>query len=174
MAKWVYKKCLLFLSKMWFFSEGSIPCLTFYDGIKTSVASKVLIMTIKEKPSKLLTLVTALVCWKYKTYIFYGVSICNKQSSIVNIKEGIIYDDRRNTISTINTCDGFCASKIQNIYFLWCYYLGQILFHHLKKNGISDKHEAIENGKILWRENSPLTFHICDYIYPSQLISLLL
>ena len=133
MAKWVYKKCLLFLSKMWFFLEGSIPCLTFYDGIKTSVASKVLIMTIKEKPSKLLTLVTALVCWKYKTYIFYGVSICNKQSSIVNIKEGIIYDDRRNTISTINTCDGFCASKIQNIYFLWCYYLGQILFHHLKK-----------------------------------------
>ena len=41
------------------------------------------------------------------------------------------------------------------------------------KKGISDRHEAIENGKIFWRENSPLTFHICDYIYPSQLISLL-
>ena len=60
----------------------------------------------------------ALVYQKYKIYIFYGVSIYDKQSSIVNIKEDIIYNDRRNTVSTINTCDGLCASKIQNIYFL--------------------------------------------------------
>ena len=38
-----------------------------------------------------------------------------------------------------------------------------------KKKGISSIHEAIENGKIFWRENSLLTFHICDNIYPSQL-----
>ena len=77
---------------------------------------------LNKKPLELLTLVTALVHRKYKIYIFYGVSICDKQSSIVNIKERIIYDDRRNTVrntvDTINTCDGFCALKIQNIYFL--------------------------------------------------------
>ena len=67
----------------------------------------------EEKPSELLTLVMALVRRKYKKYIFYGVSICNKNSSIVNIKEGI-----------------------------------------------SDSHEAIENGEIFWRENSPLLFTI--------------
>ena len=39
----------------------------------------------------------------------------------------------------------------------------------IKKKGISNRHEAIENGKIFWRENSLLTFHICDNIYPSQL-----
>ena len=27
------------------------------------------------------------------------------------------------------------------------------------KECISDKHEAIANGKIFWRENSPFTFH---------------
>ena len=85
------------------------------------VASKVLFMTTEEKPSELLTLMMALVRRKYKTYIFYGVSICDKQSSIVTIKKGI-----------------------------------------------SDRHEAIENGKIFWRENSPHTSHICDNIYPSQ------
>ena len=26
------------------------------------------------------------------------------------------------------------------------------------KKGISDRHEAIENGKIFWRENAPLLF----------------
>ena len=76
------------------------------------VTSKVLFITTKEKPSELLTLVTALVYQKYKIYFFYGISICDKPSSIVNIKEGIIYDDRRNTVGTINTCDGLCASKI--------------------------------------------------------------
>ena len=70
-------------------------------------------MTTKEKPSELLTLVTAFVHQKYKIYIFYGVIICNKHSSIVNIKEGI-----------------------------------------------SDSHEAIENGEIFWKENSPLLFTI--------------
>ena len=120
---------MIFVENVIFFG-GKCSRLTFYDGIKMSVASEVLIMTTEEKPLKLLTLVMALVCQKCKTYIFYGVSICNKQSSIVNIKEGIIYDDKRNTVGTINTCDGFCASKIQNIYFLWCYYLRQILFHH--------------------------------------------
>ena len=70
-------------------------------------------MMTKEKPSELLTLVTAFVHRKYKIYIFYGVIICNKHSSIVNIKEGI-----------------------------------------------SDSHEAIENGEIFWRENSPLLFTI--------------
>ena len=67
----------------------------------------------EEKPSELLTLVTAFVHRKYKIYIFYGVIICNKHSSIVNIKEGI-----------------------------------------------SNSHEAIENGEIFWRENSPLLFTI--------------
>ena len=67
----------------------------------------------EEKPSELLTLVTAFVRRKYKIYFFYGVIICNKHSSIVNIKEGI-----------------------------------------------SDSHEAIENGEIFWRENSPLLFTI--------------
>ena len=67
----------------------------------------------EEKPSELLTLMTAFVRRKYKIYIFYGVIICNKHSSIVNIKEGI-----------------------------------------------SDSHEAIENGEIFWRENSPLLFTI--------------
>ena len=67
----------------------------------------------EEKPSELLTLVTAFEYRKYKIYIFYGAIICNKHSSIVNIKEGI-----------------------------------------------SDSHEAIENGEIFWRENSPLLFTI--------------
>ena len=82
------------------------------------VASKVLFMTTEEKPSELLTLMMALVRRKYKTYIFYGVSICDKQSSIINIKKGIIYDDLRKTIRTINTCDDFCTLKIQNIFFM--------------------------------------------------------
>ena len=64
---------------------GKCSRLTFYDGIKMFVASKVLFMMTDEKPSDLLTLVTVLVHRKYKIYIFYGVSICNKQSSIVNI-----------------------------------------------------------------------------------------
>ena len=72
-------------------------------------------MMTKEKPSELLTLVTALVHRKYKICTFYGISVCDKPSSNVNIKEGIIYDDRRNTVGTINTCDGLCALKIQNI-----------------------------------------------------------
>ena len=70
-------------------------------------------MMTEEKPSELLTLVTAFVHRKYKIYIFYGVIICNKHSSIVNIKEGI-----------------------------------------------SNSHEAIENGEIFWRESSPLLFTI--------------
>ena len=37
------------------------------------------------------------------------------------------------------------------------------------KEGISDSHEAIKNGKIFWRENFLLSFHICDDIYPLQL-----
>ena len=69
---------------------------------------------IEEKPSKLLTLVKAFVCRKYKKkkYFFYGVIICDKHSFIVSIKVGIIYNDQRKTIRTINTCDGFCVSKI--------------------------------------------------------------
>ena len=46
-------------------------------------------MMTKEKPSELLTLVMAFVHRKYKIYIFYGVIICNKHNSIINIKEGI-------------------------------------------------------------------------------------
>ena len=116
-TKLVCRKCLLFLLKIWIFFGGKCSRLTFYDSIKMFVTSKVLFTTTKEKPSKLLTLVIVLVHWKYKIYIFNGVSICDKQSSIVNIKEGIIYDDERNTVGTINTCDGLCASKIQNIFF---------------------------------------------------------
>ena len=52
---------------------GKCSRLTFYNGIKMFVASKILFMTTKQK-----------------------------------------------TIKTINTCDGFGISKIQNIYFLWC------------------------------------------------------
>ena len=81
-------------------------------------------MTTEEKPLELLTLVTAFMRRKYQKYFsFYGVSICDKHSSIVNIKENI-----------------------------------------------SDRHRAIESGKIFWRENSLLSFHICDDIYPSQLL----
>ena len=127
--KWTNLLRERFVENVIFFG-GKYSCLIFYDGIKMFVASKVLFMTTEEKPLELLTFVMALVHWKYKIYIFfYGVSICDKQSSIVNIKEGIIYDDGRNTVGTINTCNGLCASKIQNIYFLWCYYLRQTLFY---------------------------------------------
>ena len=50
-------------------------------------------MTTEEKPLELLTLVTAFVRQKYPKKKNYGVIICEKHSSIVNIKEGIIYDD---------------------------------------------------------------------------------
>ena len=80
-------------------------------------------MATKEKLSELLTLVMAFMRRKYQKYFFYGVSICDKHSSIVNIKENI-----------------------------------------------SDRHKVIENGKIFWRENFPLSFHICDDIYQSQLL----
>ena len=63
----------------------------------------------EEKPLELLTLMTACVRQKYKIYIFYGVIICDKHSSIVNMKESIIYNDWRKTVETVNTCDGFCA-----------------------------------------------------------------
>ena len=91
------------------------------------VACKVLFMTTKEKPLELLTLVTALVHRKYKIYIFYGVSICNKKFSIVNIKEGIIYDDKRNTVGTINTCDGLYVPKIQIYLFIFIYLFFMVL-----------------------------------------------
>ena len=78
---------IIFVENVIFFG-GKCSRLTFYDGIKMFVASKVLFMTTEEKPSELLTLMMALVRRKYKTYIFYGVSICDKQSSIVNIKKG--------------------------------------------------------------------------------------
>ena len=78
----------------------------------------VLFTMTEEKPSKLLTLVTTFVSQKYKKNIFfYGVIICDKHSFIVSIKVDIIYNDQRKTIRTINTCDGFCALKIQNIHF---------------------------------------------------------
>ena len=83
----------------------------------------VLFTMTEENPSKLLTLVTAFVCRKYKFFFFYGFIICDKHSSIISIKMGIIYNEKRKTIGTINTCDGFCVLKIQNIHFLWCYYL---------------------------------------------------
>ena len=73
----------------------------------------------------MVTPVTTFVHRKYKKKKIYGVIICNKHSSIVNIKESINYEDRRKTVRTINICDSFCALKIQNIYFLWCYYLQQ-------------------------------------------------
>ena len=107
---------------------------------------------------------TASVHRKYKICIFYGISICDKPSSIVNIKEGIIYDDRRNIVGTINTCDGLRASKIQYIYiYIYFFFYGVIICDKHDsivsiKKGISDKHEAIENGKIFWRENAPLLF----------------
>ena len=51
-------------------------------------------MTTEEKPLELLTLVTAFVHQKYpKKKFMVHVIICDKHSSIVNIKEGIIYDD---------------------------------------------------------------------------------
>ena len=85
-------------------------------------------MTTEEKPLELLTLVTAFVRQKYPKKKNYGVIICEKHSSIVNIKEGIIYDDRRKTVETINTCDGFCALKIQkNIFFMVLLFVTNIL-----------------------------------------------
>ena len=113
---------IIFVENTIFFG-GKCSRLTFCDGIKIFVANKVLFMTTGEKLSELLTLVTAFMHRKYQKYIFYGVSICDKHSSIVNIKENI-----------------------------------------------SDRHKAIKNGKIFWRENPPLSFHICDDIYPSQLL----
>ena len=44
-------------------------------------------MTTEETPSALLTLVMAFVRRKYKIYIFYGVIICDKHYSIVNLKK---------------------------------------------------------------------------------------
>ena len=103
---------IIFVKKIICFG-GKFSRLTFYDGIKMFIANKVLFTTKEETPSALLTLVTAFARRKYKIYIFYGVIICDKHSSIVNIQEGI-----------------------------------------------SDNHEAIENGEIFWRENSPLLFTI--------------
>ena len=78
---------------------------------------------------------TAFVHRKYKIYFFYGVIICDKYSSIVNIKNGIIYNDWRKTVETINTCDDFCVSKIQKKYFFY----GVI---------ICDKHSFIVSIKV--------------------------
>ena len=115
----------IFVENMIFFWD-KCSHLTFCNGIKMFVANKVLFIMNEEKLLELLTLVIAFVHWIY-IYIYYGVSIGNKHSSIVNIKEGI-----------------------------------------------SNRHGVIENGKIFWRENFTLTFHICDNIYPSQLLLLLL
>ena len=79
---------IIFVENVIFFG-GKCSRLTFYDDIKIFVANKVLFMTTKQKPSKLLTLATALVHQKYKIYIFYGVIICDKHDSIVNIRKGI-------------------------------------------------------------------------------------
>ena len=139
---------------------GKCSRLTFYDGIKCLSLVRYYLWQLNKKPLKLLTFVTASVHRKYKICIFYGISICDKPSSIVNIKEGIIYDDRRNIVGTINTCDGLRASKIQYIYI---FFYGVIICDKHDsivsiKKGISDRHEAIENGKIFWRENAPLLF----------------
>ena len=63
---------IIFFENVIFFG-GKFSRLTFYDGIKMFVTSKILFMTTKQK-----------------------------------------------TVGTINTCDNFGTSKIQNIYFLWC------------------------------------------------------
>ena len=102
---------IIFVENVNFF-EGKCSRFTFYDGIRMFFASKVLFTMTEEKPLELLTLVTTLLRRKCKIYIFYGVSIYDKQSPIVNIKEGIIYNDRRNIVGTINTCDSLRASKI--------------------------------------------------------------
>ena len=44
-------------------------------------------MTTEETSLALLTLVMAFVRQKYKIYIFYGVIICDKHYSIVNLKK---------------------------------------------------------------------------------------
>ena len=51
---------IIFAENVIFFG-GKCSRLIFYDSIKMFVASKVLFMTIEEKPSELLTLVMALV-----------------------------------------------------------------------------------------------------------------
>ena len=78
---------IIFIENMNFFG-GKCSRLTFCDEIEMFVANKVLFMTTKEKPSALLTLVIAFVRRKYKIYLFYCVSISDKHSSIVNIKDG--------------------------------------------------------------------------------------
>ena len=62
---------IIFVENVIFFL-GKCSRLTFYDGIKMFVASKVLFMTTKQK-----------------------------------------------TVETINICDSFGTSEIQNIFFLW-------------------------------------------------------
>ena len=114
---------IIFVENMIFFFGGNCSHLILCNGIKIFVTNKVLFTTTEEKPLELLTLVTAFMRRKYQKYFFYGVSICDKHSSIVNIKENI-----------------------------------------------SDRHKAIKSGKIFWRENSLLSFHICDDIYPSQFL----
>ena len=78
-----------FCRKYDFFFGGNCSHLIFCDGIKIFVANKVLFTTTEEKPLELLTLMTAFMLRKYQKYFFYGVSICDKHSSIVNIKENI-------------------------------------------------------------------------------------
>ena len=81
------------------------------------VASKVLFMMTKQKTVETINTCDSFGTSKIQNIFFYGISICDKPSSIVNIKEGIIYDDRRNSVDTINTCDGLCASKIKKFIF---------------------------------------------------------
>ena len=83
---------IIFVENMIYFG-GKCSCLTFYDGIKVFIANKVLFTTTEEKPSELLTFVTTFVHRKYKKYFFYGAIICDRHSSIINMKEGIIYND---------------------------------------------------------------------------------
>ena len=78
---------IIFVENMNFFG-GKCSGLTFCDEIEMFVANKVLFATIKGKPLALLTLVTVFVRRKYKIYLFCCVSISDKHSSIINIKDG--------------------------------------------------------------------------------------
>ena len=123
---------IIFVENMICFG-GKFSRLTFYDGIKMFIANKEFIYGDQIKTVGTNNICDGFCASKIQNLIFYGVIICNKHSSIINIKKGIIYNDLRKTVRTINTCDSFCTLKIQNIYFLWCYYLRQTFFHHKYK-----------------------------------------
>lgn len=97
------------------------------------VIDRVLFMMTEEKKSELLQLATTFVRQKLKRYSFYGVGICDKNSSIINRKKGIndIYGaieygkffGERITALTFHICDHIYPSQVFFIFFLLRFYM---------------------------------------------------